>query len=429
MKSQVKFSIIGFAFAIALLMGIFSSTFAQNQFGQAGKIWYDQGFLYVNVVNEGVVVINNYNPKSPRKVGFVQIQGNVDLAMKGTVMFANNNQDLVAVDISDLKNVKELARISNVFTHRNRGSQWNTNGSDNNPNMIAWRTGENMFSFLPMLFGGNNTSTGRGLNNLFNTRTNNTNMMGFGTTGIGGSNPLVTSLNQPNSAPSGGSGKGGSMACFTIVGNYLYAIDSQDLQIFDISEAKKPRLVGQKVAINTDIETIFASGQQLFIGSQSGMYIYDITDPLAPQRRGHYAHTRSCDPVVVEGNYAYVTLRDGTDCAGGVNQLDVIDINNPAFPRKLKTYRMTNPHGLGIDNGLLFVCDGRDGLKVYDARDPGQIDRNQIAHFANMSTYDVIPDSNRKILMMVGGNKITQYDYNNPKSLVQLSQIDVLSNQ
>jgi hypothetical protein len=421
MMSNMQFSPSKFLFVITVLLcSIFSYAIAQNPIGQAGKIWYDQGFLYVNVVNEGVVVINNYNPKSPRKVGFVQIPGNVDLAVRGTVMFANNNRDLVAIDISDLKNVKELARISNVFNHRNRSSQWS---SDGNQDAIAWRTGENMFSFVPLIFGGNNTSTGRALSNLFNTR--NTNMMGIGTTGI--SNPLMMSLNQPNTPSTGGASKGGSMACFTIVGNYLYAIDAFDLQIFDISEVKKPRLVGQKVNIGSDIETIFPSGNNLFIGSQTGMYIYDITDPLAPRRMGRYAHTRSCDPVVVEGNYAFVTLRDGTDCAGGVNQLDVIDIGNPSFPRKLKTYRMTNPHGLGIDNGLLFVCDGRDGLKVYDARDVGRIDSNQIAHFRNINTYDVIPDQNRKILMMVGSNKITQYDYNNPKSLVQLSEIDVLA--
>lgn len=425
MMNKLKISILKFALiGVALLACALQNAFAQNQFGQAGKIWYEQGFLYVNVVNEGVVVINNYNPKSPRKVGFIQIPGNVDLAMKGTIMYANNNRDLVAIDASDLKNVKELARIPNVFTHRNRSSQWNTNG--NNQEAIAWRTGDNMFSFIPNIFGGNTTSTGRALDNLFNTRNNN--MMGMGTSGIA-SPSLAMSINQPNSVQSGGSGKGGSMACFTIVGNYLYAIDAMDLQVFDISESKTPRLVGQRVNVNSDIETIFASGNSLFIGSQSGMYIYDITEAENPRRLGHYRHTRSCDPVVVEGNYAYVTLRDGTDCGGGVNQLDVIDIANPSSPRKLKTYRMTNPHGLGIDNGLLFICDGRDGLKVYDARNPNEIDRNQIAHFSNMSTYDVIPDTNRKILMMVGNNKITQYDYNNPKSLVQLSEIDVLTSK
>jgi hypothetical protein len=422
MKTRLKISMQKLAIiGVILLTCVCQNIFAQNALGQAGKIWYDQGFLYVNVVNEGVVVINNYNPKSPRKVGFIQIPGNVDIAVKGTVMYANNNRDLVAIDISDLKNVKELARIPNLFTHRTRSSQWSTNG---NQEMIAWRTGQNMFSFIPTMFGGNTSPTGRALNNLFNFGNNRNNSM---VSGIGGSNPLVMSINQPTNTAGGGSGKGGSMACFTIVGNYLYTIDAMDIQVIDISEGKNPRAVGQKVNVATDIETIFAYGNSLFIGSQSGMYIYDITEAVNPRRIGQYRHTRSCDPVVVEGNYAYVTLRDGTDCGGGVNQLDIIDIANPSSPRKLKTYRMTNPHGLGIDNGLLFICDGRDGLKVYDAKDPNNL--STVAHFSRMSTYDVIPDNNRKILMMVGNNKITQYDYKNPRDLVELSEIDVLSNQ
>ena len=35
----------------------------------------------------------------------------------------------------------------------------------------------------------------------------------------------------------------------------------------------------------------------------------------------------SCDPVVVQGDYAFVTLRGGTECQGFSNQLDIIDIS------------------------------------------------------------------------------------------------------
>ncbi|PJF33372.1 MAG: hypothetical protein CUN57_02355, partial [Phototrophicales bacterium] len=138
----------------------------------------------------------------------------------------------------------------------------------------------------------------------------------------------------------------------------------------------------------------------------------NISMPAQPEREGVYRHTRSCDPVVVEGNYAYVTLRDGTDCRGGVNQLDVVDVSDPSRPRKVKTYPMTNPHGLGIDEGTLFICDGRDGLKVFDANDPMRIE--QTGRFRNIQAYDVIPIKARKHLVMVGSNKIFQYDYKSP---------------
>ncbi len=385
--------------------------FAQSSLSQAGKIWYDDGFLYVNIINEGVLVINNFDPKAPRKVGFIQIPGNVDMAIRGNIMYANAHQDLVALDISDLNAIKETRRIPAVFTHRPRPSAW-----DNN-NTIAWRTGNDLQSIIRNAF----SFSGFGL-------------MGstiggmMGTTFGMSSNPLMMSAaptaKAPANRPAGG-GKGGSMACFVLMDNFLYAIDSRNLLVFSIKNTAAPELLGQKIPVNSDIETLFGYENRLFVGSQTGMYIFNATERTRPQLEGTYRHVRSCDPVVVEGNFAYVTLRNGTDCGGNVNQLDVIDISNPSRPQKVRTYAMTNPHGLGIDNGLLFVCDGRDGLKAFDASNPRSL--QQVAHFRNIQTYDVIPDTDRKILMMVGGNKITQYDYHDPFKLSELSVLDLSS--
>ncbi|MCS6968159.1 MAG: hypothetical protein RMJ44_06045 [Cytophagales bacterium] len=388
-------------------IGMQLSTLAQEKFSKAGKIWYSDGFLYVNIVNEGVLVINNFDPRAPKKMGFIQIPGNVDMAVRGTVMYANAYQDLVALDISDLNHIKELKRIPSVFTHRPQSGFWNASP-------IAWRTGADLQEIIRNAFSWRRFwwESGSLIGNPFTL----------------GTNPLVMSAapvaKAPANAPTGVS-KGGSMACFALVDDYLYAIDSQDLLIFSIKNPASPEPVGMKVHIGSDIETIFAYENHLFIGSQSGMYIYNIADRTRPERQGSYQHVRSCDPVVVEGNYAYVTLRNGTDCGGSVNQLDIIDISSPARPRKISTHAMTNPHGLGIDNGLLFICDGRDGLKVFDATNPRQL--RMLAHFHHIQTYDVIPDSYRKVLMMVGGNKIAQYDYHNPQQLTQLSVIDLTS--
>ncbi len=433
MKTMIKSLFLKTFFGLVAVLFIGQSSFAQSQLAQAGKIWYDEGFLYVNILNEGVLVINNFDPKAPRKVGFIAIPGNVDMAVVGTVMYANSNQDLVAIDIKDLKNIKELSRVPAVFTHRPRANSWDNNA-------IAWRNGADLTSLINNWFTtpiANGISGGNNRNNANNGRNNPWWMMGSnggisnGINGGAAGNPLVTSAapvnTRPANKPASVGGKGGSMACFTLLDNYLYAIDSKDLLVFSTADMANPKLLGNKIPINTDIETIFAYNDRLFIGSQSGMYIYNATNRTLPTREGHYRHTRSCDPVVVEGNYAYVTLRDGSDCGGGVNQLDVIDISNPSRLTKVQTYPMTNPHGLGIDNGTLFVCDGRDGLKVFDASDVRAISRNQLAHFRNINTYDVIPDSNRKILMMVGSNRITQYDYKDPRNIGLLSEIDLSS--
>lgn len=400
--------------AVIVMLAVFGQTFAtlaQSSLSQAGKIWYDDGFLYVNIINEGVLIINNFDPKAPKKVGFIQIPGNVDIAVRGNIMYANSHQDLVALDISDLNAIRELRRIPAVFTHRPRPGAWDAN-------TIAWRTGNELQDIIRSAFGGFGLIGRPGNNGI--------GMMG-NTFGVN-SNPLVMSAaptaKAPANRPAGG-GKGGSMACFALMDDFLYAIDSRDLLVFSIRNAASPELIGQKIPVNSDIETLFGYENRLFVGSQSGMYIFNATERARPQLEGTYRHVRSCDPVVVEGQYAYVTLRNGSDCGGNVNQLDVIDISNPSRPQKVRTYPMTNPHGLGIDNGLLFICDGRDGLKAFDASNPRAI--KQIAHFSNIQTYDVIPDNHRKILIMVGGNKITQYDYRDPFKLAELSVLDLSS--
>ena len=82
---------------------------------------------------------------------------------------------------------------------------------------------------------------------------------------------------------------------------------------------------------------------------------------------------------------------------------------------------MTNPHGLGIDDKTLFICDGSDGLKAFDATDVTTIDQNLLAHYKDIDAKDVIPYKNT--LIMIGEDGIFQYDYSNPKDIKLLSTI------
>jgi hypothetical protein len=153
------------------------------------------------------------------------------------------------------------------------------------------------------------------------------------------------------------------------------------------------------------------------------MHIMDISSPEEPVKLSTYEHVRSCDPVVVDDNYAYVTLRSGTSCQGFSNQLEVIDVTDLRAPQLLEVYPMTNPHGLGIDNTTLFICDGNDGLKAFDASDIHAIDKNLLAHYKNINATDVIPYN--EILIMIGTDGLFQYDYSNPKEIKLLSTITI----
>ena len=220
-------------------------------------------------------------------------------------------------------------------------------------------------------------------------------------------------------APATSTGKSGSMARFTIAGEHMYAVSETTLHIFDLSQRSQPRLVAT-VEVGEGIETIFSYKDLLFFGTRLGMLIYSIEAPENPAFLSEYRHVYSCDPIVVEDGYAYVTLRSQAQCRTGRNELHIYDIKDPTAPLLIKSYTMGNPWGLGIDRKKLFVCDGRHGLKVFDANDPEQIEL--LETIESINGYDVIP--NDRILIVSARDGIYQFDYSTHQ-LRKLSRIPV----
>lgn len=361
-----------------------------------GKIYFKDGYLLVNDPGEGIHIIDNKNPSAPVTKSFLKIPGNYDLAVKGQTLYADSYIDLVVLDISNIDDVKEINRIPSLFTSYNSlgfypNEQWGV--------ITDWVEKEEMtitkWDCIEQ-WGGFMLADGIGVRSSSNFS-------------------AAAAI-----APGNNSGVGGSMARFTISNNHLYAIDGNAIQTLNIVNEISP-ISRNKTSISWDIETIFPYEDKLFIGSQSGMHILDASVPDQITLISTYSHIRSCDPVVVSGQYAYVTLRSGTTCQGFTNQLEVIDITNLVTPQLVKIYPMFNPFGLGIDNKTLFVCDGKAGLKVYDATDVNKIDQNLLAHYGNIDAYDVIPFND--VLMLIGEEGIFQFDYSDPKNIKILSQI------
>ncbi len=201
----------------------------------------------------------------------------------------------------------------------------------------------------------------------------------------------------------GDTGTGGSMARFTIKGDYLYTVDFYSLNTFDISNpASITHIKRQNVGFG--IETIFPTEDYLFLGAQNGMHIYGLTNPAAPDKISFTPHFVSYDPVVVQGDFAYVTLRSMAGAGIGNNSLLIFDISHPSAPVLKAEYAMTWPRGLGIDGDLLFVCD--DKLKVFSVANGFEI--QQLQAF-DIHAIDVIPRDN--ILFVVAEDGFYQYLY------------------
>ena len=82
-----------------------------------GKIYIYGDYLFVNEPQKGIHILDNSNPAAPINVNFIKIDGNVDLAINSGILYADSYVDLLAFDISDIRNVKLENRVEDVFKH------------------------------------------------------------------------------------------------------------------------------------------------------------------------------------------------------------------------------------------------------------------------------------------------------------------------
>ena len=199
------------------------------------------------------------------------------------------------------------------------------------------------------------------------------------------------------------SGKGGSLARFTISGSYLYTVDQSSLHTISLADAEHPQKVGSK-ELGIYSETIYPYQNTLLLGTETGMFVYDLSNPASPQQVTYFQHIRSCDPVVAQDNYAYVTLNTGNQrCFNGANELQILDISNLNSPRLVKTISLSKPLGLDIDNDTLYLCD--QGIRVFNVA--SKQNPVQINYFSDIDAQDVIHQPGR--IIVIGTDGLHQY--------------------
>lgn len=365
-----------------------------------GKLYFKDNYIFIVETMKGIHIIDNADPTNPENISFIEILGIADIAVKGTILYTDSYVDLVAMDISDLTDIYEVGRVEDMlpYTIPEFDENYPVAMIDEEQGVVVdWEIKKIKQQIenrnYPVYRGGWEVMTD----------------VGGGKVSGGG-------------ISAGGVGVGGSMARFGITENTLYAIDNTTLHIFSISDPEKP-VFKKDFSAGWGIETLFILDKHMFLGSQNGMRVYDISVPNSPMYVSDFWHATGCDPVVVQGDLAYITLRGGNACGNEVNQLIVVSIRNIAEPEELKAYPMEGPYGLGIDDMTLFVCDGEAGLKVFDVTNPLNITDKQLAIFPDIFGYDVIPFDG--VLMLIGEDGLYQYDYSDVTNISLLSKIEV----
>lgn len=374
-----------------------------KELSDPGKIYRFENYLLIVERGKGIHLINNFNLENPQPVAFIQIPGAQDMAVRGKTLYADSYMDLLSFDLSNINQPRMIHRVEDAFDRwvlkapNESGVVMDGHEDMANAGMIA--TGlrvETVVEDVPC-----DRSFGWG--------------GGF----------LAGSMDDNNASFESQSdvanGQGGSMARFTLYQQYLYSINNNEMYVFDLANPGYP-VERNQFEVGGGIETAYTYKDNLFIGSQTGMFIYELSDPTAPAYASEFTHWRACDPVVVQNDVAYVTLRSNQSACGGFqNELNIIDVSNIYDPQLIAVYPMIHPYGLGIDGNSLFICEGSAGLKLFDT--PGDDQISLLRHIQGLHAFDVIPDVGRKALLLIGEDGLFQYDYSNPNELKLLSTL------
>ncbi|MEZ4908189.1 MAG: hypothetical protein R2771_11260 [Saprospiraceae bacterium] len=223
----------------------------------------------------------------------------------------------------------------------------------------------------------------------------------------------------------------GSYSTLLPIGNYLYAINKRQLATFDMTDKNNPVLLDNQ-DVGFDIENLYYSMGVLFIGSSQNLHIFEIGDDGIPFRKSQvnyfdFENMCSKDPVIVNGNIAYVTLSQSIDdtenCIRGyiANELRIYNIDNLESPILLSTLNLAVPKGLALKDDILFVCEYYNGVSVIDVSD--KTNPVKIAELYGFQSYDVIIKDD--LLIVVGPTEIREFDISDVENIVEYGQINL----
>ena len=353
---------------------------------ESEKIYAYQDFIFVGDSDNGFHVIDNSVPTAPVAVNYIKVPLHTDLAIRNDVIYANSGPDLVTFAIQP-NGISQTGRFNDVLDYTatlNPGTdQINQVEFDFETQLV---TG---YSYEQVLVPVRDTVE---------------------------ASPLAGDF----ASAGGGTGTGGSLARFLVYQEVLYTLSDNQLTTFTIGNDQPVQT--SQLYVNDRSETLFQDGTDLFIGTATGMFIYDVTTPSAPLFRSQVNHGLACDPVVVDGDYAYVTLRGGTICNSKVqDRLEIVDISDRDVPFLANVVPLATPYGLGVFQDQLFICQGENGLSRLDLATTPQLAVQE--QTTGLTAYDVIPLQDRVIL--TGGNVLRQYSYDTTNGLVEISSLSL----
>lgn len=323
------------------------------------KVYVDDELLLIGEEGKGIHVFDNSDPEMPEQIYFMNIPGNREFYVTDAKIYAESMYDLLKIDISNPNSPIVEERLENAFGTPPK--------NDVNQSVIGFNfvevTEENVSMDDPRF-----RSVGDKTPVYVDYKENVIPRTEIPVSFAGNSNSSIATVNR-----------------IAYINDHVYVIGNRE--IFTFSDTGELQLLS-KTWINEILETIYPQDDALFVGTRNSMEIFSLTDPGQPKKTTTFTHATACDPVLPNGDVAYVTIRGGTTCGGAVNGLFVIDVQNLSRARGMQSIDMESPYGMTIINDLLYVGEGENGLKIFKIEVDDTLEL--LEHDKDIIAYDVI---------------------------------------
>jgi hypothetical protein len=220
-----------------------------------------------------------------------------------------------------------------------------------------------------------------------------------------------------SSVKAAATGANGSLTRFITYNNFLYIVDHNNLKSYDISQPAP--VLRQTTSVGFNIETIFEYQGKLFIGSNNAIFIYGLSNPSQPTLISQFRYfIQGKDPVVAIDSEAYSTTRNGNGPGGNLN---VVNIKNLDAPVSMGGVMLASPYGLAINGNALYVCNGSNGISIFDRTDVYRPVLVREFTSVNEAFYDLIVRGNIMVCYIKSG--IVLLDVSNPLQPTFISKL------
>jgi hypothetical protein len=201
----------------------------------------------------------------------------------------------------------------------------------------------------------------------------------------------------------------------TISGSYAYVSEGAGLGIIDIGDPSKPVQIGLFSMPHDQANTVVLAGSMAYVAGNKGLYLIDVSDPTRPLQLAHYDESGGLDDLALSDNFLYAT----GSMAGG--EFLVLDVSTPEAPLEIGSYDVqghfvisgtyayiaasltildisnpTSPNLVGKYNGPpnatdvavigpnALVTSLNEGMRVFDVSDPAL--PKEIGHYNTPGT-------------------------------------------